>query len=666
MSPQPASRETIPQPASRETIELLFEPIAIGGAMARNRIALAPMTSCFAEVDGKVSDRLISFLEARAKGGAGLVMTEGAAVEARGRGWTNHLCVYDDTFRPGLARLAGAIRAHGALAWMQLMHNGRRTVSAATGVQPISSTSQRSPGVSWEVPHRLSTAEVHDVIGLFVAAIRRAAETGFDGVELHGGHAYLINQFLSPSKNDRDDEFGGDPAGRARFATEIIRRAHAELGDDFPIGVRLSIVEFEPGGITLQDTLGMVTILEAAGAAYIDGSAGVSTLTKELKWTTGEGEATLSEYAVQVRNQLTRIPYMTVGRVLRPATAERLLRDGVADIIGIGRAMVSDPEWPNKARSGEPFMMCIGCNGCQQRSVHRQSGCPVNVSVGHEYEYQQIRAARPSRVLVIGSGVGGLACALAAADRGHATAIADGEFPFGGLLGLRARVPFNEEIVESLEMFAVQLADAGVTTLAPGDPAGGLGAQIAAWEPDVIVDATPGEPLRTVVPWRAYDLERVMSGRVGATELGQTVGVIGSSYAAVEAALRLASDGYDVTVLGDARAFAKDTHPQLAYRAVERLEKAGGRLLPSVSYLDLVARARSVLASAEPFRPRVDNAVHLDFDSVVQGIGWSNVPRDLHVDDLFRGRANYYVGDTYNPWEQRFVAERGAEFGLRV
>jgi 2,4-dienoyl-CoA reductase-like NADH-dependent reductase (Old Yellow Enzyme family) len=641
-----------------EPIELLFEPIAVGGATARNRIALAPMTSCFAEVDGKVSDRLVSFLEARAKGGAGLVMTEGAAVDARGRGWTNHLSVYDDTFRPGLARLAGAIHAHGSLAWMQLMHNGRRTVSAVTGVQPISSTSHRSPGASWEVPHRLSTAEVHDVIGLFVAAIKRAADTGFDGVELHGGHAYLINQFLSPSKNDRDDEFGGGPVGRARFATQIIRRAHAELGDDFPIGVRLSIVEFEPGGITLQDTLSMVTILEAAGAAYIDGSAGVSTLTKELKWTTGEGEATLSEYAVQVRNQLTRIPYMTVGRILRPATAERLLKEGVADIIGIGRAMISDPEWPNKARSGAPFMMCIGCNGCQQRSVHRQSGCPVNVDVGHEYEYKPIATARPSRVLVIGSGVGGLACALATARRGHPAAIADGGLPFGGLLGLRAKVPFNEEIAECLDMFAKQLADAGVTRFTAGD----LNQQIAAWNPDVIVDATPGEPLRTAVPWQAYDLERVMTGHVRAADLGQTVGIIGSSYAAVEAALRLATDGHDVTVLGDARAFARDTHPQLAYRAVERLEKAGGRLLPSVSYLDLIARARGVPASAEPFRPRVDNAADLDFDSVVQGIGWSSVPRDLRVGD----RANYYVGDTYNPWEQRFVAERGAEFGLRV
>jgi 2,4-dienoyl-CoA reductase-like NADH-dependent reductase (Old Yellow Enzyme family) len=659
MGPQPSFREAT---EATEATELLFEPIAIGGAVAQNRIALAPMTSCFAEVDGKVSDRLVSFLEARAKGGAGLVMTEGAAVDARGRGWTNHLSVYDDTFRPGMERLAGAIRAHGSLAWMQLMHNGRRTVSAVTGVQPISSTSQRSPGASWEVPHRLSTAEVYDVIGLFVAAIKRAAQTGFDGVELHGGHAYLINQFLSASKNDRDDEFGGDATGRARFATEIIRQAHAELGDDFPIGVRLSIVEFEPGGITLHDTLDMVTILEAAGAAYIDGSAGVSTLTKELKWTTGEGEATLSEYAVEVRNQLIRIPYMTVGRILRPATAERLLREGVADIIGIGRAMVSDPEWPNKARRGSQFMMCIGCNGCQQRSVHRQSGCPVNVSVGHEHEYQRIQAARPSRVLVIGSGVGGLACALACAGRGHATAIADGEFPFGGLLGVRARVPFNAEIGESLEMFLTQLAGAGVTRLAAGD----LGTQIMSWDPDVIVDATPGEPLRTAVPWRAYDLERVMSGHVGATELGQTVGVIGSSYAAVEAALRLAVDGHEVTVLGDARAFARDTHPQLAYRAVERLEKAGGRLLPSVSYLDLVARARGVQALVEPFRPHTDPIAGLDFDSVVQGIGWSAVPRDLEVAGLFADRANYYVGDTYNPWEQRFVAERGAEFGLRV
>jgi 2,4-dienoyl-CoA reductase-like NADH-dependent reductase (Old Yellow Enzyme family) len=652
------------RPQPDEGVELLFEPINIGGARARNRIALAPMTSRFADSAGYVSDRMVSFLAARAAGGAGLVMTEGAAVDPRGVGWSHHFSVYDDSYLPGLTTLAGAIHEHGALAWMQLMHNGRRTVSTVTGVQPVSSTGRRSPGASWEVPHRLSTDEVHDVIELHVAAIRRAADAGFDGVELHGGHAYLVNQFLSPSKNDRDDEFGGDAVGRVRFAAEIIRRAHAQLGNDFPVGIRLSLVEFEPGGITLDDTLEMVPLLERAGAAYIDGSAGVSTLTKELQWTIGAGEATLSEYARPVRACLERIPYMTVGRILRPSTAEQLLRDGVADIICLGRALIADPEWPRKARTAQRFMTCIGCNGCQQRGNHPQSGCPVNVRVGHEGEYDEQPAARKQRVLVIGSGVGGLECALAAARRGHITAIADLGLPFGGLLGLRSRVPYNEEIAEALAMFIDQLDEARVTRL----PSTDLTTAIAEWAPDVIADATPGPQLQSAVPWPSFDLEQVLGGAAAAAHLGPRIAVIGSGYCAVEVGLRLAVDGHEVTVVGCSRGFGRDTHPQLAYRALERLEKAGGRVRPSVAYSELADRARARPASFESMRPGTDRGLDLDVDSAVMALGWSEQPRDLDpaAAEVLAARAVYYIGDTYNPWDQRFVAERGAEFGLRI
>jgi 2,4-dienoyl-CoA reductase-like NADH-dependent reductase (Old Yellow Enzyme family) len=655
----PAPTDTM---SPRKQAELLFEPVDIGGVTAPNRIALAPMTTCFADRDGYVTDRQIAFLAARAEGGAGLVMTEGAVVDPRGRGWDHHFCAYDDRYLPGMARLASAISRKGALAWLQLMHNGRRTVSSVTGVQPVSATARRSPGASWEVPRRLSTEEVYEVIDMFVAAIRRGAEAGFHGAELHGGHAYLINQFLSPGKNDRDDEFGGDVEGRVRFAAEIIRRAHAELGHEYPVGVRLSVVEFEPGGITLDDTLEMVRILEREGAAYIDGSAGVSTLTKELRWTIGTGEATLSEYAGRVRGELMRIPYMTVGRILRPETAERLLRDGVADIIGVGRALIADPEWPRKARTARPFMVCIGCNGCQQRSSHRQSGCPVNVLAGHEREYREESTASPRRVLVVGSGVGGLECAVACARRGHPTALLDVGLPFGGLLGLRGRVPGNEEINQALEAFAARLADAGVTRLDAPD----LAAGIRAWAPELVADAMPGGMLQLPLPWRTHTLEQVLGGGVPDTALGDRVGVIGSGYAAVELGIRLAVDGRAVTVVGDRPAFARDTHPQLAYRAVERFERAGGRLRPRVAYPDLAERARGAAVVFEPYSADRDRGLDLEFDSAVLALGWAEFHRDLGAADLLEAQETYYIGDAYNPWDQRFVAERGAELGLRL
>ena len=623
---------------------LLFAPIRIGGATMRNRVALAPMTVCFGERDGTVTERQVEFLEARAAGGVGMVMTEGAAVSAIGRGWDHHFCAYDDRYVDGLSRIATAVQRHGALAWLQLMHTGRRTPSSVIGAQPVSATGRRSPGGSWEVPRRLSTDEVYEVIDEFVAAIVRGARAGFDGVELHGGHAYLINQFLSPGKNDRDDEFGRDTGGRTRFATEIIRRAHANLGDDYPIGVRLSLVEFEPNGIAIEDTQEIVQILERAGAAYIDGSAGVSTLTRELHWTTGTGEATLSEYAAKVR-PLLGIPYMTVGRILRPETAERVLRERTADIIGLGRALIADPQWLVKAREERPFMICIGCNGCQQRAEHRQSGCPVNPQAGHEYEYRPAPAAQRRRVLVINSGVGGIEAALQAARRGHDVRLACVGLPFGGLLGLRARIPGNEEVAEAVSEFARLCAEARIDVQSYesfDEAAHGV------W--DAVIDASPGPELELQVPWPACTLESALQGR---GKLGHRIAVVGQSFAAVEAGISLAGNGHDVVVVGEAKRFATDTHPQLAHRALERLSARGGRVESGVRWMDLAARSRTALVADE-------------FDSAVVALGWGPGLRGALAAPPPEGRDYRHVGDTWNPWDLRFVAERGMAFGATI
>jgi len=611
------------------------------------------MTTCFADEDGFVTDRMIAFLAARARGGAGIVMTEGAAVHAFGRGWKHHFSIFDDRYGPGLEKLSSAIHKFDSLAWLQLMHNGRRTVSSVIGVQPISSTDKRSPGGSWEVPRRLSTDEVHEMIDRFVDAVVRGAKAGFDGVELHGGHAYLINQFLSPGKNDRDDEFGGDSLGRSRFVTEIIRRSHERLGNDYPVGVRLSIVEFEPNGITIDDTKVMVPILEDAGAAYIDGSAGVSTLTKELHWTAGEGEATLSEYAKQIRPLLKSIPYMTVGRVLRPTTADELVRDRVADLIGVGRAFIADPHWLTNALQGTRSMFCIGCNGCQQRSEHRQSGCPVNPIVGHEHEYISTPASRVKRLLVLGTGTGGLACAIEAATRGHEVTVVNAGLPWGGLLGLRSNVPDNEELREALEVFEKRAEQAEVC-LAPDT-------EIAAALPraDLVVDASPGRPLELDLPWPSFSAEAILGGLVDSVALGIRVAVVGDGFSAAETAICLAGDGHEVVLFTSRARAASDTHPQLAYRALERLNRRGGRVICNVplGQLALCTTHRDV-AEREGWRANLDVA----FDSSVVALGWSPGSRNL---ELMTGNSEY-VGDAYNPWEQRFVGERGLKLALAL
>jgi NADPH-dependent 2,4-dienoyl-CoA reductase/sulfur reductase-like enzyme len=493
---------------------------------------------------------------------------------------------------------------------------------------------------------------VYEVIDQFVAAIVRGATAGFDGVELHGGHAYLINQFLSPGKNDRDDEFGGNSLGRSRFVTEIIRRSHDRLGSGFPIGVRLSIVEFEPNGITIEDTQEIVATLKDAGAAFIDGSAGVSTLTKELRWTAGEGEATLSEYAKQIRPLAKPIPYMTVGRVLRPETAAALVRDGVADLVGIGRAFIADPDWLINGSRGIKSMRCIGCNGCQQRSEHRQSGCPVNPIVGHEHEYVSVPPSRAKELLVFGSGSGGLACAIAAASRGHQVTVANAGLPWGGLLGLRANVPENEELLEALEVFKIRAEQAGVTISGHIDFASDKLVR-----PEFVVDACPGPPLELDLPWPTFGVEAVLSGLVDPAALGDRVCVVGNGFVAAEASVRLAADGHDVVLLASQARVATDTHPQLAYRALERLARRGGRAVCSVPFGEL---ALSLGNDKHTVGAEWRNNLDLRFDSAVVALGWSAGSRNLGI-----MVGNYaYLGDAYNPWEQRFVGERGLQLAL--
>jgi 2,4-dienoyl-CoA reductase-like NADH-dependent reductase (Old Yellow Enzyme family) len=605
----------------------MFEPIKIGGVTMRNRIAMCPMTTCFADPEGMVTDRMVAFLGARARGGVGMVFTEGAAVHPLACGWVHQFAAWDARQQPGLARLASAIRGHGAVACLQLMHNGRRAFSAVSGGQPLAPSAIPAEGSSWEQPRAMTALELEEHLDSFVDATVRAADAGWDAVELHGAHGYLINQFLSPLSNHRDDAYGGDLERRARFPVEIIRRVHSKLGPDFPVGIRISLFEVTPGGITVADSERLVEILEAAGAAWVDGSAGVSSLTRELRWTIGTGEATLAPEAAQVRAHLSRIPYMLVGRVIHPITAERVLADGIADIVGVGRALIADPDWVAKAAAGGDITICIGCQACQMRSEHRDSGCPVNVRVGHEFEYRPQPTNRSRKILVLDSGVGGLEAALIAAERGHEVSIANVRLPFGGMLGLRARVPGNEEIGETLANFRRRVEASGIAMRDFDD----VDAARSWATAEVETDCLPPDELGLELPWHTVGL---ISAFLEPDELSGRIAVVGDGLAAAETALFLSGLGKEVTILTTQRRPARDTHPQVSYRVLERFAAFGGKVRSELDFGKLDALAQ-------------------DFDAAVRVLGW-------------RDPVEGAVSDTWNPWEQRFVAERGMAVGLAL
>ena len=454
-------------------LDALMNPILIGKLKVRNRVVMPPMATLFASESGAPTRQLVDYHIERAKSGVGLQFIENVMFLPQTPPY--RLKLHSDGMIPGFNELAEAIKAWGARAGMQINHPGLL---------------HQSPDING-----LQEEQIRVLIEEFAMAALRGKMAGFDLVEIHGAHAYLIAQFLSPRTNHRTDEWGGTMEKRARFALEVIRRTRERVGPDFPLSFRISGDEFMEGGRTLAETEEIVPLLEAAGIDLLDVSAG-GPFTRE--WT-GLPMAYPRGALVHLAERLkkcVRIPVIAVGRINDPRLADQIIREGRADLVAFGRALLADPRLISKAAEGrfEAMRRCTACMDCRRRVVDLgvKIRCAVNADLGNEGEAALIPAQRVKKVMVIGGGPAGMEAARIAKMRGHRVILYEGQKRLGGQLHFAIAPPHKEELKNILEYLTGQMKALKIPVK--------LGVKVNAalirkTKPDVLILATGSRPL---------------------------------------------------------------------------------------------------------------------------------------------------------------------------
>ena len=565
-------------------LQRLFQPMSIGEMRLRNRIVMPPMVTNFGSSDGRVTEQTTAYYEERAKGGVGLIIVEATCVDSPiGKLSPYQLVIDNDSFIPGLSDLAHAIRRHGARAAVQLHHAGGSTSSAVTGLQPVGPSAVTFP--DREMPIELTLGEISEIVQRFARAAERAKRAGFDGVEIHAAHGYLIAQFLSSAFNKRQDEYGGSLANRARFLLEIIKTTRAVVGKSYPVWCRLSGREYGiPGGITVEETQAVARMAEEAGAAAIHVSAYAAGRDTRNLPPAAQPRGALVRFAEAVKSVVS-IPVITVGRI-EPVLGERILTEGRADLIAIGRGLIADPYLPQKAAAGrlEDIRPCIACGSCLARvNAGKDSPlCGVNPAVGQEGEYAIELAAKPKKVVVIGGGPAGMEAARVAALRGHQVTLFEKETRLGGQLNVAAVPPYKSEINELNKYLATQVQKAGVK-LELGKKA--TTAKVKKIAPDAAILATGVTPFIPEIPGidrkNVVMAEDVLAGRA---KLGEGVIVIGGELVGCETAEFLADSGKTVTITRRGPTMAAGVAPMIGEALVGRLKAKGVTMLTGVKY----------------------------------------------------------------------------------
>lgn len=565
----------------RVEFKKLLEPFQIGKMALRNRLVMPPMVTNLATEKGEVTQRLKDYYEERARGGVGLVIVEATCVDApAGKGYPNGIIIDHDRYVPGLRELAEAIKRHGARAAIQLQHSGRDTSAAITGCEPVAPSAIAAPGR--EIPRELTVEEIERIVSRFAEAAARAKEAGFDAVEIHGAHAYLLAGFLSLASNKRRDNYGGETENRARFLVEVTKATKEAVGQPFPVLCRMNGSELGiEDGFTLDEAKKVAQMVEAAGADAIHVSAvGYG---PHAGATFPEEPGLLVPLASGIKEELS-IPVVTVGKIT-PQVGEQVLAEGRADLVSLGRALIADPELPNKLSSNrlEDIVPCIRCLDCIVRILFaaREVTCAVNPAVGREREYRITPAERGKRVVVIGGGPAGMEAARVAALRGHEVTIIEKGLALGGQL-IPAAIPPRKEIEPLIGYYETQLKKLGVKVEMGREASLSL---LEEAKPEEVVVATGVVPIRPEIP--GIERARVASATdvlTGKAQVGQRVLVIGGEMVGCETAEFLADQGKNVTITRRSSRLLSKMMPILRRRLLDRLRQKRVRTLTGVKY----------------------------------------------------------------------------------
>ena len=429
----------------------IFNPLTVKNMTIKNRIVMTPMGTNYGEQNGEMSFLHMDYYEQRAKGGVGLIIVENASVDSpQGSNGTTQLRIDHDNYIPRLFKLCETVHSHGACIAVQINHAGASALSSRINMQPVSASNLPSKK-GGEIPRPLQKEEITAIVKKYGEAARRAQAAGFDAVEIHAGHSYLISQFLSPTTNNRTDEFGGSKENRARFAKMVMDEVRSQVGPMFPIMIRISADELVEGGNTLEDTLELLEYF-AEEADIIDVSAG---LTGSIQYQIDANylkDGWRSFMAKAVKEKYNK-PVITTGNIRNPKIADKILEDGDADLIGMGRGLIAEPEWVNKVESGreDELRKCISCNiGCagHRIGINRPIRCTINpaINIGEGYKKEKIKNS--CNVVVIGGGTAGLEAACTAAEVGCTTFLIEKKDVLGGLAHEISKIPDKNRLAD--------------------------------------------------------------------------------------------------------------------------------------------------------------------------------------------------------------------------
>ncbi len=519
----------------------LFSPITINKTEIRNRIAYPSLGTLYSH-DNKLNDRYYNFFHEKARGGAGIVTIGPVGIDELGSG-VILLSLKSDEAIPSFKKATSLIQQEGARAWIQLFHAGAYSnPMIINGKDPIAPSAVYS-NYSKTIPREMSIEEIKELQEAFVNGAARAQEAGFDGVEIIGSAGYLICQFLSPEKNQRTDEYGGSFENRVRFPREVIEMTRKKLGPDFPITIRMAGNDFVPGSNTDAEMPEIARVYEKAGLDAINVTGGWHEA-RLPQMTPALPRSAFAYLALNIKRAVS-IPVIASNRITMPGDAEKLLKDGYADMVNLGRVLIADPHWPNKARAGEAdeIRPCVAClQGCMDSIMTGQAAfCVANPCAGFEGERKIVKTDTPKKVMVVGAGIAGMEAAVTATMAGHDVELYEKSNDIGGQMWLAGAPPHKNELLEFIRYYRTMLNKYRIKL--------NLNIEVTAEmikekKPEYLIIGEGAEPL--IPPIQGTDDPTVSNAWDVLRDsplLGKEVAVIGGGSVGLETALFIASKG---------------------------------------------------------------------------------------------------------------------------